>query len=318
MPNPLDQLLFRVIDRWVMTRHPWLPQNHQKVRQERSRPGPFRVAVPTCANEKFAWRMLFDRNPVFSTLNDKLTCKDWVRDQAIDVPMPQVLWVGTDANDIPTELFDRPIVIKANLRSKLNVFHDGTPEHRDAAVATANRFLAEAGEAIGLWDYFNINPRLFVEDRLFDGESFCDLNVLTCGPEVVQLGTTWTGPNASLTRWFRDKQGDFHSGSDFTPNDPDSRPLPATVDRAIAVARQIGARFDNMRVDFLCNDAALYLGEITFNSGNGLNATGFDPDMASNTLWDLRRSWFMTTPQRGWREIYRRALLRELNAAARG
>mgnify|MGYP002713246949 CR=1 FL=1 len=94
--------------------------------------------------------------------------------------------------------------------------------------------------------------------------------------------------------------------------------MPATIDRAIEIAREIGARFDSVRVDFLCNDTELFLGEITFNSGAGRSPLGFLPDIPSNRLWDLRKSWFMTTPQRGWREVYRRALLRELDRAARG
>lgn len=298
-----------------MIRHPWLPRSHRRLRAQLERPGRFRIAVPRELNEKYAWRKLFDRNPLFSTVNDKLACKAWVRDLGIDAPMAPVLWVGTDARDIPAELFDRPIAIKANLRSKLNVFHDGTQGQREASVAAANACLEQAGGSPGLWDYFEINPRLFVEERLFTDREFCDLNIIVCGPDLVQINTTWTGPGEKLERWFPDQDGEFHCTEGDTPDDRDSvgRPLPATIGQAMTIARDIGKRFDNIRVDFLATDTELFLGEITFNSRDGRNRVGFDTDLPGNRMWDLRRSWFMATPQKGWRELYRRALWRELD-----
>lgn len=43
---------------------------------------------------------------------------------------------------------------------------------------------------------------------------------------------------------------------------------------------------------------------------------GQDPDAQITRAWDIRRSWFMTTPQPGWRGEYADALRRVLDAEA--
>lgn len=321
MPKPLDPFLFRAIDLAARLRHPELARRYRIRRSEDGRPGPFRVAVPTCSAEKYAWRMLFDRDPRFSTLNDKLACKDWVRDQGIDVPMAKVLWVGTDAHDIPAELFARPIVIKANLGCGLNLFHDGKPEQRAEILAKTAPLLAKASRSPGLWDYFDIDPKLFVEERVFGGQDFCDLKVTTCGGKIAHMRTIYGPVEAqSDAFWDPDGKGGFTRININLRGDigPDRRPLPRMADQAIEIAARIGGQFDHLRVDFFCNDTTLYLGELTFNTGNGLVTRGFDPTTQINRLWDLRQSRFMTTQQSGWRRVYQAALRRRLDADAIG
>jgi hypothetical protein len=71
---------------------------------------------------------------------------------------------------------------------------------------------------------------------------------------------------------------------------------------------------DYARFDFLVVGERLFAGEITVYPGGGLdNATKFAAyNDALNPGWDLRQSWFLSTPTRGWRECYRRALARQL------
>ena len=84
---------------------------------------------------------------------------------------------------------------------------------------------------------------------------------------------------------------------------------PAEFERLSAAALQLSAGLDFVRCDLYLVDGEIYFSEMTFYSAGGYcwvsipTLTG-----ACNEAWDLRRSWFMQTPQTGWRKLYARAL----------
>jgi len=45
-------------------------------------------------NEKFLWRKLFDHDPRFVVLSDKLACKEWVTERAPELAVAKVHWLG--------------------------------------------------------------------------------------------------------------------------------------------------------------------------------------------------------------------------------
>ena len=93
--------------------------------------------------------------------------------------------------------------------------------------------------------------------------------------------------------------------------DADSIP----IEEMIELARELGSYFDHMRVDLLSDGTRIWLGELTiYNRGGEVVDRGQDPEDPLNTSWDLRNSWFLTKPQRGWRRIYAQALKRRLGA----
>jgi hypothetical protein len=93
--------------------------------------------------------------------------------------------------------------------------------------------------------------------------------------------------------------------------------LPSCYSTAMDVAKAVAARFDYLRVDFMHARGQLYAGEITVYPTAGL-MTNSDPVLMDEMgrCWDLRRSWFLSAPQTGWRGAYQR-MLREAVAEAR-
>ena len=64
-----------------------------------------------------------------------------------------------------------------------------------------------------------------------------------------------------------------------------------------------------MRVDILSDGERSWFSELTvYNMAGRLPGVGDNPKEGVSTSWDLRQSWFMTTPQRGWRRVYAWAL----------
>lgn len=65
-----------------------------------------------------------------------------------------------------------------------------------------------------------------------------------------------------------------------------------------------------MRVDFMWADGQLFACEMTPYAGSGYGR--FKENWVTDTftrLWDMRQSWFLSTPQASWRGAYAEALL---------
>lgn len=316
MTSAGDKAIFFAADLWVRLRHRRVWRRLRNTQRRDGARGPVFVARPRVLNEKMAWRKVFDNDPLFSIFNDKLACKDWVREQGIGVPTPATLWAGTRAEDIPDRLLERPVVVKCNLSSGLNLFVETPPRDRAALNAAANAFLDPARHVPPPeWRHLRIEPRLFVEALVGRRDTICDLKLYVQGGQVVRAITLFgTGNHRTGAVWTLDAAG--HAvGRPTRPvsaRSLDDRPITEAGRAAFGAARRIGRHCDNLRVDFLVDATTAYLGEITFNNLDGRASDGFRADAPQNLQWSLARSWFMTTPQPGWREVYRRALKRDL------
>ena len=93
--------------------------------------------------------------------------------------------------------------------------------------------------------------------------------------------------------------------------------IPATFDRLAAIAERLAAPFDYMRCDFYERDGEIFFSELTPYPQSGYSTGMPYLDNARNAGWDLRKSWFLTNPQRGWRRAYSAALRRWLDGAFR-
>ncbi|WP_246671483.1 hypothetical protein [Mesorhizobium sp. B2-4-12] len=116
-------------------------------------------AAPVRYNELVLWRKIVDRNPLFVTLTDKLAAKVYIRDACPGIAMPETLWCGRDAANIPPGLLTSAAVIKANHGCAMNIFvSEGGPD-RAAIVRKARRWQRERyGRRHGEWAYRPIVP----------------------------------------------------------------------------------------------------------------------------------------------------------------
>lgn len=274
-------------------------------------------AVPACCNDKYYWRKLFDHDPRFPVVSDKLAVKDWLREESIDIEIAPVLWSGTDPATIPDDLLKADIILKANHASATNMFIAGGKFDRSEVETKANNFLGRRyWRRYGEWGYKNITPTLLIEPLIGDIEAgVSEYKFYTCGRRIERLVAIHDRQTAVAADVFA-PDGDglvmTDEVSSVSPNRA-HRPLPDTGPRMIELARELGARFDHMRVDLLSDGRQIWFGELTlYNLGGHVVDRGQDPDDPLNTSWDLRSSWFLSTPQKGWRRFYAGALRRHL------
>lgn len=276
-------------------------------------------ALPRSYNEKHQWRKIFDHNPLFATFCDKLACKAYIAEHFPEIPTARTLWQGTSARDIPDAALDGDVVIKQSNASSRNIFiSDGAHDRREIE-ETVERWLATPpyGRRKGEWAYGQTVPRVFVEERLTasPGEQLVDCNFWCMGGVCIyaQLFVGKKTPQWAYGHYLPDGQpvptrvvdrltkkraplpADFEPPSEY-----------ATVRR---FAERLSADIDHVRCDFMIADGRICLSEMTVYHGSGFDAHDDETLLGpAAALWDLRKSWFLTTPQRGWRGLYARAL----------
>lgn len=279
------------------------------------------LGFPQTVDDKFMWRKLFDHDPLFTALCDKVAVKAWIRETFPDVETAPLLWTGADPAEIPEELLAGDVIVKANHGCGTNrIIRDGI-YNREALISEARRWLAtDHGKGRREWGYLNIPRRILVEPLMIDATSpVQELKYYCFGDRILRLIQIVGRNEDSLSARVYEPDGDNTLNLTNIPAEVSPRlyhgGLPATSARAEALARRIGSDFDHVRIDFLTNGRELWLGEMTlYNLAGRLSRGGSDPSHPATLAWDLRRTDFLRNPpQSGWRAIYARALLRELN-----
>ncbi len=286
--------------------------------------GEMSLALPRTVNEKYAWRKLFDRDPRYRVIMDKIEAKAWVSERVPDLAIPQLHWSGDDPNAIPEELLGGDRVLKPAHACAHILFlgKENLPPER--LRETAASFLAyRHGLDHDEWGYFNLPSRLLIEEDLNPHGPLEDLKVYVYGGHAVRLvrmRDRWGDIAAQL--YEADETGRLVLRPDLpasaAPRQFDA-PRPATFDRAVDCALRLARGFDHMRVDLVSNGETLWFGEMTTYSMCGYASHfGNDPDYSAAHHWDLRQSWFLRTPQKRLRlEVYRRLLRHVLNRESR-
>jgi hypothetical protein len=186
-------------------------------------------------------------------------------------------------------------------------------------------WLAHAfGEKDHEWGYFAVRRRLYVERRLENdaSEPFLDVKVHAFDdePVICMVFTDWTTPHRRYAIY--DGEGNRLQGrltgklGDPKMVLPETFRPPSNLKEIIASATKISRGCDYLRADFMQVNGRLHAGEITTYCLSGY--LRYDEPRIESALadaWDLRKSWFLSTPQRGWRRIYARALAARLTRA---
>ncbi len=237
------------------------------------------------------WRKLFDLNPRYPVLCDKLAVRDFIAARIGDAYHVPVLWTGAPAA-LPFETLAPPYVIKSNHAcGQVKMIRDRNGIDAAAIREATEKWLAEPyGVLQEEAAYWQVPPRLFIETMLltetgappdeyrlylFHGRTaFIQTTIIEHG--VARHGAFHT-PRWERRDWY------------FTQARDEVFPRPARLDEMIRLAEILGRDFDHLRVDFFDDGKRLWAGELTLFSWSGFAV--FHPDEADFELgshWRLR------------------------------
>ncbi len=253
-----------------------------------------RLLRPRRFSEKIQWRKLFDFNPLFPILCDKIAVRDYIAERVGPEHLIPLLWSGTSA-DIPFESVARPCVLKSSHSSGqvIMIERDDILDPADIRARTERWLATNHGLAYDEPGYVPVPPRLMIEQAVTteDGARSDEIRLFVFDGKVAVINTVFVEDG-------RIRNGAFHTRDwvrlnwHFTREVDRSFPRPSRLGEMIAVAERLGEGLDHVRVDIYDCGERIWIGELTLYSWSGHSR--FEPDQAD---FELGSHWRMRVPR---------------------
>lgn len=274
------------------------------------------VSRPGNQPERMLWRKIFDRNPTYRLMLDKLGVREFVRARCPGLALSEVVFVGV-APEIPEALVNDRYVIKTNNGSGRNLFPDASTT-RAAAEADLRYWLEHPyGKARGEWGYSDILPVAYVERRVTapPGGAVIEINCHVAMGRCFVVSVLQDAKTPAVRRALFAPDGTrLPFGAANARRDRpiaalgDDFRLPPAFAQIVAYAETLGADCDYVRIDFLCARDRFWFGEFTVFHQSGKEALPDPVERLFAANWDVRNAWFARQPWRGPRGWYVRLL----------
>ena len=244
---------------------------------------------PVTFNEKLQWLKLYDRNPLYQILVDKLAVKQWVSDKiGVEyIVKTYATWDSVDAIDL--DILPDKFVLKTNhdsggvaiCRDKSVFDFEGAKKKLN--VHMKSNLFWHARE----WPYKSVKPCVFAEEYLEPNEAkgLIDYKFM-CFNGSCRCAFTCTGrADGNLRVDFFDNDWTHMPFTRHYPNADIPPERPRNLRQMQSAAETLSQDIPFVRVDFYEVGESVYFGEMTFYPGAGFEE--FNP-----SEWDERLgSW---------------------------
>ena len=201
------------------------------------------------------WRKLFDLNPLYAVLCDKVAVREVVAQRIGPEFLVPLLWVGSP-DDIPFKTLRIPYIIKSAHGTGHTIVVDGKTALNERAVRATARDWLDWCHGTGLDEpgYVHVPHRLIIEKLLLrdDGSPPVERKIF------VFDGTARLVQSVTVSAEDRSRLVSHHTLDwtelPWTVTHPrPTRPVdpPRRLDEMIRIAERLGAGFDHVRVDYV-------------------------------------------------------------------
>lgn len=254
------------------------------------------LSAPRTWNEKIQWRKIFDPNPLFPVVSDKVAMRAYARgklDARDHWVLPDYHAVFGRAEDLQAEIFPEDAILKSTHACGWNlILRQTDARDMDMIRARVRRWLSRSYGATRRQNerfYWPITPRIAIEPlltkpdgllpeevkfHLFDGE--------------IRFVTYTDGARPTAHVGVLDEDWGLLPFSIHKPGLSSAPPKPPLWDDMCRIARRVGADFDHIRVDFLYTGDHLLLTEMAVAHVGGygpVRPVEFDAEIGS--WWTL-------------------------------
>lgn len=277
------------------------------------------AAFPRSFNEKVLWRKVFDRDERFGVMTNKLAARDLVRKVAPSVRHPDILWEGSNIEQMPPEILANPCVIKTNRGSGSNLINWIPNQLDKQQIVKHFRPLVNRvyGVRKGEWSYGMFTQRFFVEELHLgeDGTVPDDFNLHTFNGSVATITMIHNrfADRAHISLMRDLSRSDTVWEKYCSDYEPAFDPIHYTIPD---IAECLGQNIDYVRVDVYVHCGEIYFREFTFFPGSGLSVRNVgEMELMRNALWDLSKTSFFFQSAQWWKGAYKYILDTDLCAA---
>ncbi len=250
---------------------------------------------PQSFNEKLQWLKLFDRNPHYTLMVDKLKVKEYVANLIGEDHIIPTLGVWKNAEEVDFNSLPDKFVIKCNHNSGQGLYIcKNKSEMNEAEVRSNLQKALEADYFIRFreWPYKDVERRIiaekFIEDKSSDDGDLKDYKFM-CFNGKVQCSFVCSERKSDLKVSFFDRDWNPMPFERHYPRSNKPIPKPVHYEEMIKLAESLSKGIPFVRVDFYDVDDKIYFGELTFFPGSGFEE--FTPE-----IWDERLGSLINIP----------------------
>ena len=223
---------------------------------------------PVRFTEKLWSRMLQERDPIFTTLSDKLLMRDFVAKKVGSEFLIPLLWEGENPNEIPFSDLPDKFVIKTNHGCHYIILVHNKNQLNLPIVISQLKIWLKTNYCLETylgteWGYKNIKPKIMVEAYIGEGRKPpVDYKFYCFSGRVEFLTVHYDRFEEHKTRSFDRDFQPYNFRYDFeqwkgTCNKPNNFNL------MVQVAEKLSEEFKFMRIDLYNVNGKIYFGEIT-------------------------------------------------------
>ena len=235
---------------------------------------------PKKFSEKLQWIKLHDRNPMYTTMVDKVAAKDYVAERIGAEYIIPTLGVWDRFDDIDFDSLPDKFVLKCshdsgglvicNDKSKLDI----KAVRKQISACLKRNFYLVGRE----WPYKDVPRKIICEELLSDENSKKNGGLVDykfyCFNGFAHSTMVCVDRHINDTKFYffskdwelmRINPRGAAAPADFT------LPKPACIDKMFELASQLSKGFPFLRVDFYEVDGKIYFGELTFFPSSGFN-----------------------------------------------
>lgn len=238
------------------------------------------LSDPKTFNEKIQWLKLYDHNPIYTVLVDKLTVREHVeRILGMEYLIPHI-GVYESPEEIDFSKLPDTFVLKCTHDSGgVVICSDRANFDERAAIIKLKRAMkTNPFWRTREWPYKDLIPKIICEKYIVDesGYELKDYKFFCFDgePKLIQVDF---GRFSNHRRNIYDTDWNLIPLSIKFPDDPTVEiPRPSTLDHMMYVAKKLSKGFVHVRVDLYSVHDKVYFGELTFHHGSGIEE--FNPD----------------------------------------
>jgi len=234
-----------------------------------------RLSAEATFTEKIQWIKLYDRNPQYTIMQDKLLVRDFVSERIGEEYLIPLLGVWDTADQIDFEKLPERFVLKCNHDcASVTICRDKTAFDLEGAKKKLNQCLAvDYSKATREWAYRDIPRKIIAEKYMQDGEAatLTDYKFYCFNGKVKMLMAISGAPHSPERKHV---MYDTHFEKMPVYKENDTAPYadfekPDCLEQVINFAEKISFGIPFVRVDFYIIGGHPYFGEVAFYPDGG-------------------------------------------------
>ena len=226
---------------------------------------------PKTFSEKLQWIKLYYKNPMMSTLSDKLLVRDWIKEKIGEEYLVPLIGAWENFDDIDFDKFPDEFVIKANHGSKMNIIvNDKSKFDKEDARRKFKKWLKQDFSYMFGYQlhYGAIKPMIVAEEMIPNDGNLFDYKIFVFDGKARYI---WIDSDRYSEHHRNIYDFDWNPAPfeiEF-PKREKELPPPVNLEKMRVLAEKLAEGFPEVRVDFYEVDGKILFGEMTFTSGSG-------------------------------------------------